>query len=378
MKLLKYLFNSLTLLVLCLGSIILINGCAIHPVAWQPPIKPAFEGELQLNEKLTNISKIDLGEWNGPEEFAFDALGNMYCGVHKGAKSFSKGAILKISPEGKVEEFIETKAWVTGMQFDKQGNLLAMMNGIGLISVDQNKNIEVLVTKDAEDRPILMGSGLTIASDGKVYFANLSSQNTSSSKYINKLFLELKATGGVYCYDPETKVTETISSGNYFANGLELSKDESYLLLSETSKYRILKYWLKGDKSGTSEIFLDNLAGFPNNISRRDNGNFWVGFTTKRNDKLDDIHTKKGMKKFVYGLPSFVQPKAEKFGMILEISDNGSILQALFDPSGEFVMEAGAVKEFQNNLYIGGDVVSYIAKYSLDNKRDGNKIVLGK
>jgi sugar lactone lactonase YvrE len=350
MKLLKYLFNSLVLFILLLGSTILIEGCAIHPQAWQPPTKPAFEGALNLNEKLAAVSKIDLGEWNGPEEFAFDALGNIYCGVHKGAKDFSQGAILKISPDGKVEEFLKTNSWVTGMQFDDDGNLIALMNGIGLIRIDQNKNIEVLASKDKDNRPILMGSGLSIARDGKIYFANLSSENTTSPKFINKLFLELKPTGGVYCYDPTTKETQIISSGNYFANGLALSKDESFLLLSETSKYRILKYWLKGKKAGTSEVFLDNLAGFPNNISRRDNGNFWVGFTTKRNDQLDDIHPKKGMKKFVYGLPSFVQPKAEKFGMIVELSESGKIIQALYDTSGKFVMEAGAVKEFNNNL----------------------------
>ena len=366
MKFLKIIFNSFALLILLLGSMILTNACAIHPDVWEPPVKPAFEGELRLNEKLINISKIDLGEWNGPEEFAFDASGNVYCGVHKGASNFSEGAILKITPEGQVEEFLKTDAWMTGMQFDHDGNLIALMNGVGLVSIDQNKKVEVLVKKDSDDRPILMGSGLTIASDGKIYFANISSQKTSSSKYINKLFLELKPTGGVYSYDPQTKITKTISKGNYFANGLELSKDETFLLLSETSKYRILKYWLKGEKAGTSEIFLDNLAGFPNNISRKENGNFWIGFTTKRNDQLDDIHPKKGMKKFVFGLPSFVQPKAEKFGMILEISEEGKIIQALFDTSGDAVMEAGAVKEFNNHLYIGGDVVSYIAKYEIE------------
>jgi sugar lactone lactonase YvrE len=55
-----------------------------------------------------------------------------------------------------------------------------------------------------------MGSGLTVAKDGKIYFANISSENTTSSKYLNKLFLELKPTGGVYCYDPQTKTTRTI------------------------------------------------------------------------------------------------------------------------------------------------------------------------
>lgn len=365
MKLSKYLFSGLAFLILFFATTLFFNGCTIHPKAWEPPTKPPFMGELELNEKLTAISKIDLGEWNGPEEFAFDASGNMYCGVHKGEKGFSSGAILKISPEGKVEEFLKTDAWVTGIAFDRHNNLIALMNGVGLIRVAPDKHIEILVAIDAEDRPILMGSGLTIAKDGKIYFANISSKNTTSSKYLNKLFLELKPTGGVYCYDPQTKLTQTISNGNYFANGLELSEDESFLLLSETSKYRILKYWLKGEKSGTSEVFLDNLAGFPNNISRRSNGNFWVGFTTKRNDQLDDIHPKKGMKKLVYGLPSFVQPKAEKFGMILEISKEGKIIQALFDTSGESVMEAGAVKEFRDNLYIGGDVVSYVAKYEL-------------
>ena len=71
------------------------------------------------------------------------------------------------------------------------------------------------------------------------------------------------------------------------------------------------------------------------------------------------------MKKFVYGLPSFIQPKAEKFGMILEISETGKIIQALYDATGESVMEAGAVKEFDNYLYIGGDWVSFISKYNL-------------
>ena len=155
-------------------------------------------------------------------------------------------------------------------------------------------------------------------------------------------------------------------NGNYFANGLALSEDESFLLVSETSKYRILKYWLKGSKTGQSEVLIDNLAGFPNNIFRRDNGNFWIGFTTKRNDQLDGIHPKKGLKKMVYGLPSFLQPKAEKFGMIMEISEEGKLIQALFDSKGEAVMEAGAIIEHENKLYIGGDVVSYISKYNME------------
>ena len=64
-----------------------------------------------------------------------------------------------------------------------------------------------------------------------------------------------------------------------------------------------------------SNRHLRNLYGdfswIPKQNIQKGYGCFWIGFITKRNDQLDDIHPKKGMKKFVYGLPSFVQPKAE-------------------------------------------------------------------
>ena len=110
---------------------------------------------------------------------------------------------------------------------------------------------------------------------------------------------------------------------------------------------------------------MDNLPGFPNSICRRDNGNYWVGFTTRRSDKLDKAHSKKGMKKMMYGMPGFIRPKADVFGMVLEVTKDGKVLRGLFDTSGEYVPEAGSVRENSGSLYIGGDYVGYISKYAL-------------
>lgn len=357
--------NSLPNLLAVLLLLIFLNSCAIQPTSWSPPLKPEFKDKLALNEKLSGAEKIPLRGYYGAEEFAIDKNGNIFCGVHIGENDFSSGAILKINPDDSVEEWLLTNKWITGMQFDKNGNFFAMMSGVGLVQIKPDKTIDTLTNKSAEGLPFLMGTGMKVASDGKIYFVNMSSTNEITSKYINKIILEMKPTGGVYCYDPILKTTTTISTGNYFGNGLEISEDGSYLLVSETSKYQVLKYWLKGKKAGQSEVLMDNLAGFPNNISRRDNSNYWIGFTTKRNDKLDEIHPKKGLKKFIYGLPSFVQPKAEKFGMVLEVSPSGEIIQALFDSKGETVTEAGAVKEWKGYLYLGGDVVSYVSKVKL-------------
>lgn len=71
------------------------------------------------------------------------------------------------------------------------------------------------------------------------------------------------------------------------------------------------------------------------------------------------------MKKIVYSLPSALQPKQDKFGMVMNISEKGLILETLFDTLGVKLPEAGAVKEKNGYLYIGGDNLPYIGKLKL-------------
>lgn len=350
------------------GSILFMNACAIRPVSWTPEPAPAFAGVTALNEKLGTTRHISLDGWYGPEDIVFDSLGNLYAGVHVGEQDFSDGRILKIDPAGKVDTFYKSESWVAGLHFDSKGNLIALSHKLGLISISPEKAVTVLAGKDDHGKPFLIPNGLDIASDGKIYFTNTSDESAYDIRYGRKIILEMLPKGGLYRYDPETKTVETLMKGTYFGNGVVLSKDESYLLMVETTRYRVLRYWLKGDKAGQYETFIDNLPGFPNGISIREDGSYWLGFTTKRSDALDGIHPKPGMKKFVYALPNWLQPKQEKFGMIMNISTDGEIVQTLFDTTGNFVPEAGTVKEKDGYLYIGGDVAPFIGKYKLQDE----------
>ncbi|MCJ8292580.1 MAG: SMP-30/gluconolactonase/LRE family protein [Crocinitomicaceae bacterium] len=341
-----------------------LSSCALTPLAYQPEVSPSFEGPTHLNEKLLASKKIQIDGWLGPEDILFDSLGNLYTGVHNA--DFSDGRILKIDPSGKVEEFYNSGSWVAGLHFDKEGNLIALSHKQGLISISPTKQVTVLAATDENGKPFLIPNGLDIANDGMIYFSNTSEISAYTIKYGRKIIMEMKAIGGLYSYNPTTKKVTTLIAGTYFGNGVVISKDQDYLLMVETTKYRVLKYWLSGEKMGQSEVFIDNLPGFPNGISIRENGSYWLGYSTKRSEALDKIHPKPGMKKFVYGLPEFAQPKAEPFGMIMNISSDGEILETLFDTQGEIFSEAGAVKEFNGYLYIGGDVLPYIGKYKLD------------
>jgi sugar lactone lactonase YvrE len=361
-------FKRARLLVIA-GAVILsmvFNSCGIRPKSWSPAPKPDFTEATALNEKLTTTQKISLQGWYGPEDIVFDSMGNMYCGAHIKADVFNDGRILKIDTAGKVEVFYNSGSWVAGLHFDATGNLIALSHKEGLISISPDKKVTVLATEDEHGKKFLIPNGLDIASDGKIYFSNTSEKSKYTIKYGRKIILEMQPLGGFYCYNPQTKKVSTLIDGTYFGNGVVLSKDESHVLMVETAKYRVLRYWLKGSKTGQTDTFIDNLPGFPNGISIRDDGSYWLGFSTKRSDALDKIHPKVGMKKLVYALPEFLQPKAEKFGMLMHISADGKILHSFFDTKGIVMPEAGAVKEKDGYLYLGGDVVPHIGRFMLE------------
>jgi hypothetical protein len=71
------------------------------------------------------------------------------------------------------------------------------------------------------------------------------------------------------------------------------------------------------------------------------------------------------MKKFVYGLSKWLQPKEDKFGMVMHLSENGKILNTLSDTIGIAMPEVGSVKEHNGFLYMDGDKLPYIEKYIL-------------
>ncbi len=63
-----------------------------------------------------------------------------------------------------------------------------------------------------------------------------------------------RPSGRVLVYDPRDRSTRVVASGIWFANGVSLSRDESFLVIAETFGCRLLRHWLKGERAGTTEV----------------------------------------------------------------------------------------------------------------------------
>ncbi|MEO1519059.1 MAG: SMP-30/gluconolactonase/LRE family protein [Bacteroidota bacterium] len=361
----RFVLISVGLLGLFLLSVA-VQSCSIKPLAWQPQPMPKWEGALTPNEALQATEWIDLEGWYGPEDIVVDSVGNLYCGVHVSPNNFNDGRILKITPSGEITTFCETGSWVTGMHLDARGNLIAGDTKRGLIRVNPQGEPTVLASEDERGRPLKMVNDVDIDDAGMIYFSNTSARFHFSQKVARRIIIETIPDGGLYRYNPYDQSVTTLIDSSFFGNGVAVSQRGDFVLMVDLTKYRVLKYHLHGPDKGKVEVFLDNLPGFPNGISRRKDGSFWLGFSTVRDEMLDKIHPRPFLKKVVFGLPRWMQPKQRAFGMVMHVSEEGEILQTYFDPTGEKVSEASSIEEADGYLYLGGDLIDHIGKFRLE------------
>jgi hypothetical protein len=132
-----------------------------------------------------------------------------------------------------------------------------------------------------------------------------------------------------------------------------VATDASYVLVAETSRYRIRKYWLTGPEAGSSTILLDNLPGFPDGLSRIHDGRIWVAFIAPRNELLDSLHPRPFVKNILASLPAGLLPKDKAYGLIAAMNESGQWLQSLHDPIGQVVPGISSVETQGEKLWLG-------------------------
>ena len=86
--------------------------------------------------------------------------------------------------------------------------------------------------------------------------------------------MEYGGHGRILVYDRKAKSNTILFNELNFANGVAVDDRGRFILIDETGSYRIIKFWLQGNRKGKREILVKNLPGFPDNIVLGQNGRY--------------------------------------------------------------------------------------------------------
>jgi len=198
-------------------------------------------------------------------------------------------------------------------------------------------------------------------------------------------------------YDPKTKRNEVLIDGLHFANGVVLSPAEDFVLVAETAKSRIHRYYLKGPKKGNRDIFIDGLPGLPDNLKSDGQGGFLVVLIVSKNETypvlfhslapfpllrkfiarilalfemafehIDRIYPNYYAKRAVHWIGHFESIRgitAANSG-ILQLDTDGIIKHSYHNTDGSLFMISDA-HWFDGALYLGSPVNTYVVRVKL-------------
>lgn len=348
----------IVLLAVLLLAWLLFWPVPIEPVAWEAPEAPALEGPFAVNEKLADVEVLARDVGIGPEDVAIDDAGNLYVG-------YEDGRLMKFGPQGTNPTLLaDTGGRPLGLDFDPDGNLIVADGYSGLVRVTPGGHMEILAT-EADGVPFRFTDDVDVASDGGIYFTDASSKFGPKLKARDDV-LEHGGHGRLLRYLPDSDRTEVLLDGLQFANGVAMCPSEDCVLVAETGSYRVLRYWLKGDKAGESEVFADNLPGIPDGISSNGRDTYWVALFAPRNAALDALAPWPFLREMAFRLPQAVQPQPAPHAFVLGLSLDGEPVHNLQHLGKESFHPITSVEQVGNRLYLGSLTQPAFAVYELE------------
>ena len=308
------------------GAILIWIGMAvtsspIAPQAWVAPSNPGLAGDFASNQRLADVLQLGV-PGIGPEDVACGPDGRFYSGL-------VDGQVVRWGSDGVVEPFANTQGRPLGMVFDSAGRLVIADAVRGLIRLSQSGEITVLADTHL-GVPLAFVDDVDIATDGTIWFSDASMRFGFDKTLLD--FFEGSMTGRLMSYKPETGQLRVHMDGLFFANGVALGPDDEFVLINETGMGRVHRLWLKGDKLGQRDIFVEHLPGTPDNINFDDRGAFWIALPSLR-DSLDSLSDKPFVRKLMSVLPeSALDAAANVASFVIAVNLDGEVIVNLQDP----------------------------------------------
>ena len=339
-----------------------------------PEPRSTQEGAFALNDRLNGVEVIAQGEVESPEDVILDDDDFLYSGTRQG------DIIRYFPPEyTRHEVYAHIGGAPLGMAFDPDGNLLVCVGGMGLYKINKADRSVTLVTDETnrslfsvvDDSRLRLADDLDVAPDGKIYFSEATIRYEMHDWPVDAL--ESRGNGRIICHDPKTGRTTTVLRNLIFPNGICTAHDGKSILFAESWACRISRYWIEGPKKGTTEVLVDRLPGYPDNINRASDGTYWVALMGMRTPALD----------LALGMPAFRKRMARRIaadqwlypnlniGCVARFDDAGTVQESLWDRHAANHPMITSMREHKGWLYLGGITNNRIGRVRLADRDEG-------
>ena len=328
---------------------IIIAGVIAYPspidsAAFQPSRPLAMNGVLAPNDALqaTELNHLPPAA-RGGEDVAVDRLKCIYTGT-------SNGDILRKCPYSAWETLANTGGRPLGLAFDEHANLIIADGEQGLLKLSPGHTLETLVDSYQGQRFGVVDD-VDIGADGTLYFSDASTRFALKDYVLDAL--EARPSGRLFAYQPETGKLTLLADDLFFANGVAVAADQSFVLVNETYAYRTTRVWLSGDKAGQRDLFISKLPGLPDGIARDADGSFWMALYAPRSELLDKLHPIPFAKNQLAKLPPQLAPVPAPYGFVVQLDATGNIIHSLHDQAAVAIGEITSVQPESDGLYLG-------------------------
>lgn len=314
----------------------------IDPQTWSPPKAPA-RARRRVGPVPVRLAVFDV-PGRGPEDVAVDAAGNVYAGIRD-------GRILRVSPDGRhIDTLADTHGRPLGVELRDDGDLLVCDARRGLLDVRVSTGEVCVITDEVDGATMRFCNNGALAGDGTVYFSD-SSRHFGIDNWRAEVMAHT-GTGRLLRRTPDGAV-DVLLDGLQFANGVALAPDESCVIVAETSGYSLVRLWLTGPDEGRRDLLVDNLPGFPDNISTGSDGLIWVTLPSPRDPFLDlALPRAPALRKAAWQLPHWLQPREKKTVWVQAYDLDGRLVHDLQTSHEWFHMVTG-VREVDGTVWLG-------------------------
>ena len=351
----------------------IVNKVYVSPTYHALPPAPSTAADCgtpwAINDRLRPATAIGLGRIEGPEDVILDRNDNLYAGSRHG------DIVRFLAPDyEKMEIFAHIGGTPLGMAFDRNDNLYVCIGGMGLYRVTPERKVEKVTDETNrsyssvnDDSRLRLADDLDITDDGLIFFSEATVRFEMHEWATDGL--EARGNGRIICYDTNTGTTNTVIRNLKFPNGVCIASDGKSFLFAETWGCTVKRYWFDGPKKGKTEIVLDNLPGFPDNINNSSDGNYWMSLVGMRCPALD----------LAWRMPGFRTRMAKRVprdewlfpnintGCVLKFNESGDVLETLWDMGGKNHPMITSMREHRGYLYLGGIMNNRIGRIKLDN-----------